>query len=50
MANVIIKDSERQAREEKVLRDFGHGENASKEAREHAEHIAEKSWEVIKRD
>ena len=50
MANVIIRDSERREREEKVLRDFGMpSENASKEMREHAEHVAEKSWELAKK-
>lgn len=49
MANIIIKDPERKKREEKVLRDFGHRENASKEIREHAEYVAEKTWEVAKK-
>lgn len=49
MANVIIKDSERQQRESEILRDFGHSpENASREMREHAEYVAEKTKEVLK--
>ncbi|NPV89829.1 MAG: hypothetical protein HPY50_03515 [Firmicutes bacterium] len=50
MANVIIKSSERQARTNKVVRDFGHNSStASRQAREYAECIAQRSHEVIKK-
>lgn len=49
MANVIIKSSERQERTDKVLRDFGYGSNASKQTKEHAECVAQKSYEAMKK-
>lgn len=50
MANVIIKSSERQSMTNKVLKDFGYsGSNASKQTREYAECVAQKSHEAIKR-
>lgn len=50
MANVIIKSSERQERANKVLRDFGHSSStANKQARECAECVAQRSYEVIKK-
>jgi hypothetical protein len=49
MANVIIKDEDRRKREEKILRDFGHNQNSSKEMKEHAEYVAQKTYEVIKK-
>ena len=50
MANVIIKNSERQSMTNKVLKDFGYnGSNASKQTREYAECVAQKSYEAIKK-
>lgn len=50
MANVIIKSSERQERTNKVLRDFGYnGSNASKQTKEYAECVAQKSYEAMKK-
>lgn len=46
MANVIIKSEERERRQDKILADFGHGSNASRETMEHAEHLAEKCHEA----
>lgn len=49
MANVIIKSPEREARERKILKDFGHDPKRSgAAARELAEHIAEKCHEGLK--
>lgn len=49
MANVIVKNDERKRREQQILRDFGHNSNtASKEAKEKAEYIAEKTMEIKK--
>ena len=50
MANVIIKDAERQARQQQILRDFGHDPRAATaQVREQAETIAEKCHEAIKK-
>ncbi len=50
MANIIIKGDDRQARSDKVLRDFGHNpRTAGKEAREQAAHIAETCHEALKK-
>jgi len=50
MANVIIKNSERQERTNKVLKDFGYsGSTANRQTRELAEYIAQRSHEVIKK-
>lgn len=47
MANVIIKSDERRAREDQILRDFGHNPGtAGKAERELAAHIAEKCREA----
>lgn len=49
MAHVIIKDDDRRRREEQILRDFGRNPNgATKEDREKAEYIAEKTIELQK--
>lgn len=43
----MTKSDERKQREEKVLKDFGYNlSTASKEIREHAQYVAEKSYEV----
>jgi hypothetical protein len=47
--HVIIKSDERKRRQEKILRDFGYGKNASADKRDAAECIAEKSYEAIKK-
>ena len=48
MANVIIKNDERRNRERKILNDLGSGfKNASKQEREYAACIAEKTHEQI---
>lgn len=50
MANVIIKDDERRARQQQILKDFGHDpQRANSEAREQAEIIAERCHEVMKK-
>lgn len=50
MANIIIKDSDRQERQNQILRDFGHNpQTANAAAREQAEHIAEKCYEAMKK-
>lgn len=50
MANVIIKSSERQERTNRILRDFGHNSStASKQVKEYAECVAQRSHEVIKK-
>lgn len=50
MANIIIKNTERQERTNKVLRDFGYNSsNADKQAREYAECVAQKSHEAVKK-
>lgn len=50
MANVIIKSSEHQQRVEHTLKSFGHNPStASKEMREHAEHVAQKSHEITQK-
>lgn len=46
---VIIKSDERKKRQERILRDFGYGKNASAEQKDAAECIAEKSYEAIKK-
>jgi hypothetical protein len=49
MANVILKSDDRKQRERQILKDFGYSSNtASKEAREKAEYIAEKTMEIKK--
>lgn len=48
MANVIIKDEDRKKREERILRDFGHNQNSNKEIKEHAEYVAQKTYEILK--
>lgn len=50
MANVIIKTDEQKARENKMLRDFGHDPGtASKAVREYAETAARVTSETLKR-
>ena len=50
MANVIIKSERRKQREAQILRDFGHNSRAaSRETREQAEYVAEKTREVLTR-
>ena len=50
MANIIIKDADRQEREKQILRDFGHDpKTANAAAREQAEHIAEKCYEAMQK-
>ncbi len=50
MVNIIIKDADRQARQQQILRDFGHDpQTADAAAREQAEHIAEKCSEAIRK-
>jgi hypothetical protein len=46
---VIIKSDERKKRQERTLRDFGYGKNASAEQKDAAECIAEKCYEAIKK-
>lgn len=46
--NIIIKSDEQKRAIETILRDFGHGANASSEQREAAETIAQKTNELIK--
>jgi len=49
MANFIVKNNERKQRENQILRDFGHNsKTATKEAREKAEYIAQKTMEIKK--
>lgn len=49
MANVIIKQPEQKAREDKILRDFGHDpKKVDRETRELAAHVAEKCIEALK--
>jgi len=49
MANFIVKNEDRQKREEQILKDFGYNPNAAtKEEREKAEYIAEKVNELKK--
>lgn len=49
MANIIIKSPDRQAREQKILRDFGcNPKTAGRPERELAEHIAAKCHEAVK--
>jgi len=49
MANVIIRSEDRKQREEQILRDFGrNSQTASKEDRERAEYIAEKTKEMTR--
>lgn len=49
MAHIIIKSEERRAREEKVLRDFGHDPSrADAQNREYAEEIASRTTEALK--
>ena len=49
MANFITKNDERKNREEQILKEFGCNPNtASKEQREKAEYIAEKTRELQK--
>ena len=50
MANIIIKNTERQQNTEHTLRSFGHNPStASKEMREHAEYVAQKSHEITQK-
>ncbi len=50
MANVIIRDDKRRARQEQILRDFGcSAKESGQEAREQAELIAEKCYEAVKK-
>lgn len=50
MASVVIKDAERQDRQQQILRDFGHDpRTATVQAREQAEIIAEKCHEAMKK-
>ncbi|MBR1567199.1 MAG: hypothetical protein IJ649_10610 [Oscillospiraceae bacterium] len=50
MANIIVKDAEREARQQQILRDFGHDpKNANGETREQAEIIAERCYEAMKK-
>ncbi|ABR48707.1 hypothetical protein Amet_2555 [Alkaliphilus metalliredigens QYMF] len=47
MSNFIVKNNERKQRQEQILKDFGQNSNtASKEAKEKAEYIAEKTMEI----
>lgn len=49
MANVIIKTDEQRARENQILKDFGHSPNtADKAAREYAETTARRTMEAYK--
>ncbi|MFU0784485.1 MAG: Transcriptional regulator [Thermoanaerobacterium thermosaccharolyticum] len=49
MANFIVKNNERKQRENQILRDFGYNsKTATKEAREKAEYIAQKTMEIKK--
>ena len=49
MANIIIKSPEQQAREQKILKDFGYNpKTAGRTERELAEHIAAKCHEAVK--
>lgn len=51
MANIIIKSDERKQREQKVLREFDHNPHkASRETREQAEYVAEKTHEIIQKN
>lgn len=50
MANIIIKSTERQQFVNDTLKSFGHNlSTASKEMREHAEHVAQKSQEITQK-
>ena len=50
MANVILRDDERRARQEQILKDFGHDPRmADRVAQEQAELIAEKCHEAVKK-
>lgn len=49
MANFIVKNEDRQKREEQILKEFGcNPSTATKEDREKAEYIAEKTIELHK--